>query len=190
MFSPKQRRYTILTILIIIIALILWFLFQLFYHPKNQPTTITTGQSVQTSSPTNTLSQQIQQKEQETRNTTSDVLSLAKQFAERFGSYSNESTFENIRDVLPLMSKSLQQKTQEDLVNKVAPKEYYGVTTRIITAKTTKSDETTGEATVKLTTQREESIGSPQNKIVKYQDIILGFVKESGVWKINSANWQ
>jgi len=189
MFSPKQRRYSILTLLIGLLILILWFLFKFLYHPSTKPVS-TIEPTNQTQPSTNSLSQQIQQKEQEARNATSDVLSLAKQFVARFGSYSNESVFENIRDVLPLMSKTFQQKTEDDLANKVSPKEYYGVTTRVITAKTIKSDETTGEATVKLTTQRNESIGSPQNSVVKYQDIILSFVKESGVWKIDSANWQ
>jgi len=191
MISPNQRRFILWALLIGIIVLIIWLLIQVLYHPKpKQTSSSSTVPTAQTPSSANSLSQQLQQKEQESRTATSDVLSLAKQFVARYGSYSNESVFANIRDVMPLMSKAFQQKTETYLAANVAPKEYYGVTTRVLTAKTTTSSETNGTATVKLTTQREESVTSPQNKTVKYQDILVNFVKESGVWKIDSAVWQ
>jgi len=188
MITPQQRRTIILVLLFGLVLLIVLLLVRLLYKPKAAPVKSEPVTQTQQAEPTNMLSQEAQKKEQEARSATADVLSLAKQFVARFGSYSNESTFENIRDLLPLMSESYAQKTEADLASKVAPKEYYGVTTRVITAKTTASS--ADKATVLLNTQRQESVGSPQNSQVKYQEIQVGFVKEAGVWKIDSATWK
>lgn len=114
----------------------------------------------------------------------------AKLFAERYGSYSNEANFQNIRDVIPLMSAKFGTATTADLATKKAPSGFFGITTRVITVKVVSQDEKKGTAVIDLSTQRVEENGSAQNTTTKYQDIELSFVKESGVWVVDSAKWQ
>ena len=117
-----------------------------------------------------------------------DVVSLSKSFVTRYGSYSNEAHFANLLDVLPLMSADFAQKTMEFIETTEIPETYYGINTSVITVKVDVQDEVSSQVTI--TTQREESEGSPQNTRVSFQDIILTFVKEDGAWKVDSAIWQ
>lgn len=193
MMTPKQRRNIIITcslILLLIFLILLWFLFPKA-KPKVVETPVVETPVVETLAvvPSPYSTSQLQQ-EKEARIQASGVTTLAKLFTERYGSYSNEADFQNIRDVIPLMSASFAAATEKDLATKVLPKGSYGVTTRVITVKVVSQDETAGTATVDLSTQRVEAKGSVQNTTTKYQDIELTFVNESGVWKIDSATWR
>lgn len=110
-------------------------------------------------------------------------------FVERFGSYSTESGYTNIDDVLPLATASLQREL-EDLATEARNEkvgDYYGVSTRIITIKTETSNET--EAVFRVTTQRQESFDTPGNTSVRYQDIRVALVKEGDSWLVRSYTW-
>jgi hypothetical protein len=39
-------------------------------------------------------------------------------------------------------------------------------------------------------TQRKESSGSYSNAKTYYQNILINFIKEDGVWRVDSAVWQ
>lgn len=124
------------------------------------------------------------------RTATFSIQSLAKTFTERFGSYSTEADFANLRDVLPLMSASYAGQTQAYLATAVSPSEYYGVTTRIVSIKVLSSDEAAGTASLDVSTQREEAKGSVQNVSVRYQTLHLSLLKENNAWKVDTATWE
>ncbi len=126
----------------------------------------------------------------EDRAATVSIQSLAKTFTERFGSYSTEANFENLTDVLPLMTAAYAGETQAFLATAVSPSEYYGVTTRIVSIRVLASDETAGTASVEVSTQREEAKGSVQNVSIRYQMLSLSLLKENGAWKVNAATWE
>lgn len=114
---------------------------------------------------------------------------MARVFGERFGSYSTESGYENIDDVLPLATDALQRTLQtlaEDARND-ADSTYYGVSSRIITVKNEVTTDTT--ATFLITMQREESFDTPGNTSVRYQDIRVSVVFEEGKWKVSDFVW-
>ena len=122
--------------------------------------------------------------------TESSLQTLATSFVERFGSFSSESDFANIEDVYPLMSTSYQEEMEEVVAKSVAPADYYAITTRVLNIKIETLDEEAGTATVTVSTQREEAIADIQDVKVRYQTIVLTFVKENGIWKVDSALWQ
>jgi len=190
MMTPKKRAISIVLIAIAIILFLAFVLSALFLRPKATPAPVAQPQpTAQQPAPT-TVSGEMLKQENATRNGASELISFAKLFAERYGSYSNQANFQNIRDVIPLMSASFGSVTEKALLNKKAPEGFYGITTRVITVKVVSKDETAGTATIDLTTQREEEKTSAQNTSVKYQDIEMTFVKESGVWKVDSATWR
>lgn len=189
MISPKQRRNTIIAIGIILLLILLWLLS--FLLPKTKPVTETpVPQATKTQDSTQTpfTNQQLEE-EKEVRTQTSSMTTTAKLFVERYGSYSNEANFQNIRDVIPLMSAEFAAATTADLATKTPPNGFYGVTTRVITVKVVSQSEADGTADVVLSTQRTEENGSAQNTKTKYQDVELTFVSESGVWKVDSVKW-
>jgi len=128
--------------------------------------------------------------QQEVRTQSATVNSASKLFVERYGSYSNEANYQNVTDVLPLMSKSFAAQTRSELAGKTAPQGFFGVTTRVIAVDVISQDEASGTAEVLVSTQRVEEQGSAQNTFTLYQDMKLLLVKESGEWKIDSALWQ
>jgi hypothetical protein len=124
-----------------------------------------------------------------------DLERMAKSFAERFGSFSNQSNFANIKDLKLFMSEKM--KTWADAYieknkkNDPANQVYYGLTTKAVTAKARTYDNTKGEALIVVETRRREAIGVSNNSSRLYnQSIHVSFVKENGAWKVDSAFWQ
>lgn len=191
MMTPKQRRNIIIILSLILLLIFLWLLS--FLLPKAQPKAEKAPVVENSIAPKQVASpyttEQLQQ-EKQSRVEASSVITLSKLFTERFGSYSNEANFQNIRDVIPLMSKKFAAATEKDLATKAIPVGIYGITTRVITVNVILQDEASGTAITSLSAQRVEEKGSAQNPSTKYQDIRLMFVREAGVWKIDSADWQ
>lgn len=122
-----------------------------------------------------------------------DLKSLARNFAARFGSYSNQSNFENIKSLLPFMTEGFRRQ-QERFISQQASRGragiYFGITTRSLKAKLLRFDNKIGQAEIEVATQRQETIGSPVNTKVYQQAIIIEFKKEGGVWLVDSADWR
>jgi hypothetical protein len=192
MMTPRKRRAIIVLIIAVIVLILIWLLSFLFSGtPKVTVETdeVNNGAFEQLDAE-ETISDKEFDKEQEVRNASSDVISISKTFVERYGSYSNESDFANIKDVLPLMTNSFAKNSQKFIDSTPTPEGYYGVTTRVITVKVDGIKEDAESGSVLITTQREESKDSSENSEVKYQDVLIDFVKEAGVWKVDSATWQ
>lgn len=118
---------------------------------------------------------------------------LARTFAERYGSFSNQGFFENQTDLEPFMSASYAAVTEERISKELAkprPDEYHGFTTRALNVTVDSVDESAGQAVLTVKTQRQEFSTPTGDGVVTYQDITLGFVKEEGEWRLDSAKWQ
>ena len=191
MMTRRKRLLMVGLLLLALLLLLVWLWWALF-SSGSTPTEVeevAQEQAVEEVIPTRpTISEQELETERETRTTSADVVSLSKSFVTRYGSYSNEAHFANLEDVLPLVSASFAAQLQTIIDIGIAPEEYYGVSTSIVTVKVDEKSETSSQVTV--TTQREEAVGSPQNTTVKYQDIVLLFIREDGLWKVDSATWQ
>ena len=124
--------------------------------------------------------------------TSDDLSKMATSFAERFGSYSNQSNYENISDLQVFMSKKMRAWADEFIAQakKNYSAIYYGVTTSAVSAEVKKFDTSAGQAEVLVKTQRQESTGTMSNGATSYQDLLLSFVKERNSWKVDSAVWQ
>ena len=64
---------------------------------------------------------------------------------------------------------------------------YYGVSTTVIGL--TKQVVTDDEVEFLVTTQRRESIDSPANTVVKYQDINVTLVPSGDTWLVSDFSW-
>lgn len=118
------------------------------------------------------------------------VSRLAASFTERFGSFSTESNFENMLDLKPVMSRSLAAWVDGYVAEKrreARGGEPYGVTTRALSVKFTVFSESSGKADVVVVTQR-HSTG--QGERVYYQNLLLTFMIENGLWKADDIRWE
>ncbi len=123
-----------------------------------------------------------------------DLKRMASSFAERFGSYSNHSNFDNIIDLKIFMSSQMQTWADdyiEELRKKISYSDiYYGITTKSVLQEIKKYDSDVGQAEILVKTQRRESTGARENATVYYEDILIVFVKERESWKVASADWK
>lgn len=190
----QRKRLTLIVLIILVLLLLLFLVLYLFFmrapsqnNIVEEPTTVEEPADIIPERPT--ISEQEIENERQTRTNSSDVISLSKTFVERYGSYSNEADFSNLEDVLPLMSSSFADETQKFIDETTPSQNHYGISTQVITVNVESEDISGGTVRVLVNTQRQESIGSPQNSTVMYQEIELNFVKEGGVWKVDSATW-
>jgi len=109
---------------------------------------------------------------------------------ERFGSFSTESDYKNIEDVLSLVTTDLQVQLKQLLKDSRAQKNnsFYGVSTKVIGFNVVESTDT--EMKAEIITQRSESIESPANTSVRYQNIALQLVKLDGEWLVSDYTWE
>jgi hypothetical protein len=192
MISRKTRLTVIGLIALVFLLLLLWLFWFLLKSEKTtevEPVQQETQTIDETSTVPSIKEQQLKQ-EQDMRNQSSGAISVAKMFVERYGSYSNEANFQNLIDVLPLMTVSFAAETNELIAKSKSPETYYGVTTRVLTVNVEKIDEEKGTALIKVNTQREIAKDSPQNTTIETQEILLKLVRLEGIWKVESAVWQ
>ena len=123
-----------------------------------------------------------------------DLARMASAFAERFGSFSNQSDYGNIRDLQIFMTESMKN-WAENYINDARIKKtqttiYYGIVTKAISNEVKKFDADTGQAEILIKTQRRESAGITSNSTIFYQDIIIKYAREQNVWRVDGIYWQ
>lgn len=122
-----------------------------------------------------------------------ELKQMAAAFAERFGSFSNQSNYGNISDLKIFMTDKMRNWSDEFVAAEKAKKSdisiYFGVTTKALAEEMKKFDKENGEAEALVKTQRREASGFTSNISSYYQDIAISFKKEKGVWKVDSAKW-
>ena len=123
-----------------------------------------------------------------------DLVRLAAAFAERFGSFSNQSDYGNLRDLRIFMTDNLKT-WAENYINNARLKKgdasiYYGIVTKSVLSEVKQFDSDLGQAEILVKTQRRESAGVTGNSTTFYQDIIIKYRLEGSVWRVDGAYWQ
>lgn len=184
---------------LVIIAGIVYFIF--FYRFANSPapavtapvkTTVEPAVEPPLAEPAAIVEPPVAPKKNETA--ADDLARMASAFAERFGSFSNQSDFGNIRDLEIFMTDNLQD-WAENYINEARIKKtqtaiYYGIITKAISNEVKKFDVDVGQAEILVKTQRRETAGISGNSSVFYQDIIIKYARQQGVWRVDGVYWQ
>lgn len=199
MDKRKIIGFLIIFVGLIILIGIIYFMF--FYGPTSE---VVPGDSEGASQPTLSTSEVeptnkgkavIEVKtpaEKEIRQT--DLGQLAMAFAERLGSYSNQSDYGNIQDLKIFMSENMLEWADNYISESRAEEReaeiYEGITTKAITREIKQINEALGLAEVLVKTQRKKAVITTGNTSTYYQDIVIEFVRENDIWKVDKANWQ
>ncbi|MBN2884686.1 hypothetical protein JXE04_02050 [Patescibacteria group bacterium] len=141
--------------------------------------------------PRNYQQYDISQEEAHTTNA-NDITKLASAFAERLGSYSNQSNYSNFEDLNIFMTDSMRDwaKTYVEKMRQENPYSgsYYGVTTKAVSTEVNEFDDDLGSAEVIIGTQRKEiNFNGSENNY--QQNLRLTFVKQSDQWLVDGAYW-
>jgi hypothetical protein len=129
------------------------------------------------------------------RSAKDDLILMSSSFAERFGSYSNQSDYSNLRNLIIFMSDKMKNWAENFIekarISKGPTDVYYGITTKAVKEEILKYDEDLEKAEILVNTRRKEAKASSDNYSDTFsQNITISFIKENGVWKVDSANWE
>lgn len=125
----------------------------------------------------------------------SNLLILAASFIERFGSYSNQGDYENIKDLYSFMTPSFKSWAENSYIDKLKAENpdtstYFGITTKAISYSFDSFNDENGEASVNLTTQRRRATETMTNEEIFYQNAKIDFEKIGDEWKVDAVWWQ
>lgn len=118
-------------------------------------------------------------------------MSTVRYFVERWGTYSNQSDFQNVRDLRPIMTEDFFNEVYKNYKPKseaeLSRQDYEGYETKVVSIDLESQNDT--EATVLVTTSRRHLVGS--DSVETYpQKIRITLVKQAGVWRVATAIWQ
>jgi len=195
--AEDNKKKKIIAISIIVAAFLILFgliYFMFLASVPSEPVAVVEETPTQEQLPQTPIIVEPKQKlSAKTEATEEDLKRLAASFIERYGTYSNQSGYNNITDLNLFMSRSLRawadnfiaQRNNEIEDNSI----YYGITTKSVVIETVDFDDLSGTAVFSIKTQRQEAVGGPNNIRSFQQDAEVEMLKESGVWKVNKVNW-
>jgi hypothetical protein len=121
-----------------------------------------------------------------------DLSQLSASFAERFGSWSNQSNYSNISDLKMFMTTRMQAWANTYIAEQISKNnnasQYYGISTWAASEEVKDLNESDGTATIIVKTFRQETANS--DKPAYEQNVQIKLVRENDVWKGDSAYWQ
>lgn len=198
--NKKIVGITFIVLGLIVIGIILYFTF----FKKDETSTIIETPPIQTGKleesaivaldnlPQNPQVYDISKEEEHIFNAT-DLTKRAKAFAEIFGSYSNQSNYDNFKRAEIFMTKSFSEwvTSYVEQLRENAPsyESYYGISTRALTADLQSFDDELGKAEINISTERKES-SATENLEPYLQNILLRFLKVNGEWLVDAAYWE
>lgn len=197
-----NRKILGIIIVVIALALIAGIVYIIFFHKFSQPADEVEPQPVvQTSQPAvqeepvkQPVSSQTISPLKKTQVQSDDLARMASAFAERFGSFSNQSDYGNIRDLQIFMTNEMKNWSdnyiEQARAKQADPSIYYGIVTKAVASEIKQFDSDTGKAEILIKTQRRESTGTTSNSSVFYQDITIKYLRQSGAWRVDGAYWQ
>ena len=115
------------------------------------------------------------------------LINLAKNFVERFGSWSTDNQGENLEELLPLSTAKMKQYLNNIILNYEIT-EFYGLSTKALATEIIFLDEEEGEAIILVKTQRIETLDDLSTEVY-YQDIELYIILAGDKWLIEETKW-
>ncbi|MDD5625564.1 MAG: hypothetical protein PHG83_00150 [Patescibacteria group bacterium] len=180
-----MRKLIIIIIILILIGGTIWFLIS----KKNQPISENKNIINQLVNQENTVDQN-QIKTETPVPAAEDLLKInltnqARSFIERYGSYSTDSDYENLKELLPTMAQPLQTETEtrikKGVKNDMAVSNFLGLTTKVISINL---DEFTPDSEAIFSAEVQEQAAHPGQTDISYKTAKLTLVKSADEWKV------
>ncbi|MCB9802882.1 hypothetical protein H6761_02590 [Candidatus Nomurabacteria bacterium] len=182
----KKQKLILISIIVLVLIGILWLIFSLQksqQNLKNDPYTVDNQPVFESDSPKLELISPSQE-----ASTEFTVANLAKTFVARFGSWSTDNQGENLQQLLSLATNSMKNYINSIEIN-YQREDFYGVSTKSLSAEVESLDEENGQAKILVHTQRVETDNNLVEKIY-YQDVLVYLVNSNQKWLVNQVDWQ
>ena len=118
----------------------------------------------------------------------SSAVTAARNFAERFASFSSDSQFTNFEELKPISSARMIQTLQSLIDQGSDTSGYYGVSSKVLKVDVLSLAEEAGNSKIAVRLQREENRGGQTS--VAYQNLSLDLIKSGNDWLVDGYQWQ
>ncbi|OGY91876.1 MAG: hypothetical protein A3B30_01185 [Candidatus Komeilibacteria bacterium RIFCSPLOWO2_01_FULL_52_15] len=115
------------------------------------------------------------------------ITNLARNFTERYGSFSTDNNYQNLKELSPFITSKLRSQFEKTITGSAGSQVFRGVTTKALNVLITSLTES--RASVTVTAQRVETVAD-QQAIVTYAKLALTMVKQGPYWYVDSAEWK
>jgi len=181
-----MRKILIIIAIVLVIAGIIFYLISLRSENQSPTTLLNNAPTALNNSINNTTTAEVDQSLQQ-----KDALAtLARTFIERYGTWSNQSDFENFTDLYPYMTDELKIATQDFVLRQrtalTANSLYYGLTTRFLSWDLTNII-TDASADLFANVQQQETKDGQTTILSK--KATLKFIKQGADWKVSQINF-
>jgi len=170
----------------------------MFFYTPSEPNTTTEKQVV--NNQPDTVQTVIQEPVAQTKVISNQIIGEAElkkisaSFVERYGSYSNQSGYKNIKELNVFMSKSMQSWAsnyiEQTLSSNSDTSVYYGITTKAVVVETVEFSDELSSASFIVYAQRVETFGSNGSQRSFQQKATVDMIKEDDAWKVNRVVWE
>ncbi len=180
----KLQKFLGGALLVAVILTAGWYFINKYVLVKDH---LPSNQNVQTAEPVNNTNNQttvpvVINQEQ------ANLRSLGLFFASRLGSYSTTSQFSNLKEIDYLLTNKMRAWAQNYIATSLTPLGYYSVITRGLGANI--ESFTNNQAQMVVGTQRQEVFKVGGEMQLRYQNLLLQFIKVGEDWKVDEAKWQ
>jgi hypothetical protein len=183
-----MKKLIIIAIILVLIILILLFVFSQRQTPVVNNQSPITNQPVVNNQSLGTNQGQELTAEQKAELEKKELIVKARNFIERYGSFSSDAQFANLYELKDEMTNRFWQETEKSIANQQLKnsKEFYSIGTKVLNVieKISLNDSTT----YSISTQRKE-IKNIIEKIL-YQSAELKMIKQNNNWLVDSIKWQ
>lgn len=205
MLSQKNRKNIGISMIVLGLLLIALIVYFIIMQPNNNNVNIVEpveneieiakqieGTTTPSNIPRNYQEYDISQEDEHIFNSM-DLGKLADSFAERFGSFTNQSQYENFTDLEMFMTESFSDWTKNYVkkLEEESPdnKYFYGISTTALYHELVKFDDEDGVGVVIVNTERKETDMTGSSDSYR-QELELNFVKVGDEWLVDSAYWE
>ncbi|HTK60234.1 MAG TPA: hypothetical protein VL283_03455 [Candidatus Baltobacteraceae bacterium] len=191
--TPRRRAILIVGMLLILIAIIVAaviFLTRTLKPPTAEapPDVAEPATEVTTVAPEDTFDNPLIVRDETVPGKTASQ-QMAELFAERYGSYSNQGDYQNLRDLLPVMTDRYRRETEAFLATaEAAPGQpYEGVTSVKISTDVRSMEE--DAAVIAVTLQQSKATGASAPTI-GYRTLRMELALVGTDWRVDAAAWE
>lgn len=195
--TQKQRFLSILSLIIGSTTFLLAMGFLLFKTMNNVQTSNGKADDIKNPQPLNgsprsntalPINSPVQSNEPE-KNLEMELQTLSRSFAERFGSYSSNNPYMNLKDLRFFMTKELWKEVSKIMKQPLPSNDYYGVTSRAIHVQTVSLSEAERSGEFRVLLQRKESKAG-KGPVIAYQSLRLKMSASGDDWLVSSYQWE
>lgn len=186
-----MNKKNIIILAIVIILLIIGFLVFFDFSSKKEiekPKETETGEEIELESESETELEPEKTEEEKSLEALGAELKLKAQFfIERYGTYSSDSGYVNLKNLKPFMSDNLAEKVQERIDQGLEKEDFFSFSTQ--TGSVELIDLKKDENAEFLIEIQEKKIDSEET-ITKQKKVNLVFINQDGQWKVDEINYQ